>query len=242
MSNILCCWPTSCLSKSHWRGCEMTRQKSGECSLNATATIASYFKPHLIELELLHKLLEFEIWNFQFLRRAFHCVHCSNEAVWRLNLERWPVALSEQHAMCWLRSSQANWVDLTPFRFIPFAHILCRRVKRKGVGGPFVWELMGELWHLCVKTTKVSRGHSRLSQIAQTGREVVITQPQGRVTVTSKFTTGLLHPNTSHEVSCRSRTTLFGCPFCLSVLFRHSHSHTSSLSSCVFKRPGMESC
>lgn len=56
MSNFLQCWPTSCLSESDWHGWGMTPfcQKSGECSLTATALFASYFKPCLIQLRCDH--------------------------------------------------------------------------------------------------------------------------------------------------------------------------------------------
>lgn len=56
-----------------------------------------------------------------------------------------------QHAMCWLLSSQASGVDLTPFRFIPFVNNMSKIQYRQRR-----WSVRLRVNRLCVETTDVS--------------------------------------------------------------------------------------
>lgn len=132
---------------------------------------------------------------------------------------------STRCAGCWA-VKRTDWT-CPLFRFFPFVHWLCRAVDRGEGGGGVMVVYLSESWQgnydiLVLKQPRFWEGaHDLARQLGQ--GKMVISQPQGRASMTSEFTTGLLYPNLSQEVSCWTRTKPCLLPQCLFVSLSPAH-------------------
>lgn len=190
MSNFLHCWPTSCLPKSDWHGWRMTPfcQKIRGTLTERDGTDCKLFKTvsNALKMLLFASIISgISNMHFQISVQWCCCIWFHNVSD-RLQLKRSCLELKSRALACGIvqdstRCAGCRAVKRTDwtcplFRFFPFVHWLCRAVDRGeggggGRGGPFVWELTGELWHPSLKTAKVLRASSRLSQTAWTGKD-----------------------------------------------------------------------